>query len=184
MAKQNAPHTVQVYTKEDAYQSLQMINSWIGSIDTKISFALAFVSVLIGFIFSNGTPRIFGKMAKGAASAHVPGVQLISFLMTAALCLSCLGAAFMLIYALSARVQNTSGISSVYFFGDISKNSFEEAKDQMDQLTERELLKDLQAQIWMNSKICSQKVLWFHRGLYCFLAAIILYFLCAGFEFL
>lgn len=39
----NNQQTNQVYTKEDAYQNLEMINTWISSIDTKVSFALALV---------------------------------------------------------------------------------------------------------------------------------------------
>ena len=41
-----------VFKKEDAFQTLSMINTWIGNIDTKISFALALAGVLIGMIFS------------------------------------------------------------------------------------------------------------------------------------
>ena len=39
-----------VFKKEDAFQTLSMINTWIGNIDTKISFALALAGVLIGMI--------------------------------------------------------------------------------------------------------------------------------------
>ena len=38
------------FRKDDAYQTLTLINTWIGNIDTKISFALALAGVLIGVI--------------------------------------------------------------------------------------------------------------------------------------
>lgn len=44
----NQNSTVQGFKKDDAYQILSMINTWIGNIDTKISFALALAGVLIG----------------------------------------------------------------------------------------------------------------------------------------
>ena len=37
----NQNSTGQGFKKDDAYQTLSMINTWIGNIDTKISFALA-----------------------------------------------------------------------------------------------------------------------------------------------
>lgn len=36
------------FKKEDAYETLGIINTWIGNMDTKVSFALALAGVLIG----------------------------------------------------------------------------------------------------------------------------------------
>ena len=44
------------FTKVDAYNTLNLINSWINNVDAKTSFALAFTAVLFGFIFIKGTP--------------------------------------------------------------------------------------------------------------------------------
>ena len=41
------------YTKEDAYKTLEIINSWICNIDTKVSFSLALIGVLITLIFNS-----------------------------------------------------------------------------------------------------------------------------------
>ena len=41
-----------VYTKEDVYRTLEMINNWINNIDTKVSFAMALAGILMGFIFN------------------------------------------------------------------------------------------------------------------------------------
>ena len=40
------------FKKEDAYETLGIINTWIGNMDTKVSFALALAGVLIGVIFA------------------------------------------------------------------------------------------------------------------------------------
>lgn len=47
------------FEKEDAYRSLEMVNTWISNLDTKVSFALALVGVLTGVIFSEGLPNAF-----------------------------------------------------------------------------------------------------------------------------
>lgn len=56
---QPQPQSQQTFKKDDAFQTLTLINTWTGNIDTKISFALALVGVLIGMIFSNGLPNAF-----------------------------------------------------------------------------------------------------------------------------
>ena len=38
------------YTKDDAFKTLQIINTWISNIDTKTSFCLAFCAVMIGIL--------------------------------------------------------------------------------------------------------------------------------------
>ena len=47
------------FDKEDAFETLGIINTWIGNIDTKVSFSLALSGALIGVIFDKGMPRIF-----------------------------------------------------------------------------------------------------------------------------
>ena len=44
------------FKKEDAYETLGIINTWIGNMDTKVSFALALAGVLIGVIFEKACP--------------------------------------------------------------------------------------------------------------------------------
>lgn len=171
------------YKKEDAYQSLQIINSWIGNMDTKISFALAFVSVLIGFIFSNGAPQIVNEISQIEFS-QISAIQILSVLLIIVLYLLGLVTIAIFVFALLARVQNLSDIESVFFFGDIAMNTYQNLKERMDQVTDERLLADLQSQIWINSKICSKKAKWFNIGLYCFFIAMVLYFICAGFQIL
>ena len=51
------------FSKEDAYQALELTNSWTNNADTKISFVLAYIAVLIGFVFYNaGTVHVQGEI--------------------------------------------------------------------------------------------------------------------------
>ena len=52
------------YSREDAYQSLEMVNSWINNVDNKISYALAFIGVLIGFVFIQDTPKTIENISQ------------------------------------------------------------------------------------------------------------------------
>lgn len=66
------------YNREDAYKTLEIINGWIGNMDAKISFALAFVGILVGYIFSNGMPQIFGKIANVNKLSELSGVDIFA----------------------------------------------------------------------------------------------------------
>ncbi len=46
----NQQHEYKAYKKEDAYETLGIINTWIGNMDTKVSFALTLAGVLIGVV--------------------------------------------------------------------------------------------------------------------------------------
>lgn len=52
------------FKKEDAYETLGIINTWIGNMDTKVSFALALAGVLIGVIFEKGMPSAFERITE------------------------------------------------------------------------------------------------------------------------
>lgn len=43
---QQQQNTSSAFEKEDAYRSLEMVNTWINNLDTKVSFALALVGAL------------------------------------------------------------------------------------------------------------------------------------------
>ena len=67
-----------VFKKEDAYQTLSMINTWIGNIDTKISFALALAGVLIGMIFSGGLPNAFQRITQVSKLSELNGGEILA----------------------------------------------------------------------------------------------------------
>ncbi|MGC4019989.1 MAG: DUF5706 domain-containing protein [Muricomes sp.] len=172
------------YTKEDAYQSLQMVNSWISNIDAKISFTMAFVAVLMGFVFSNGIPRVFIEISKLNGVQQISCAQVFFCILVIALYLLCLLSIASLIMALTARVKNTSIDTSVFFFADIAKRTFDDLKNDMDYISEGKLLKDLQGQIYVNSQICTKKAKFFNYGLYYFVSGIFLYFICSSLQVL
>lgn len=59
------------FKKEDAYETLGIINTWIGNMDTKVSFALALAGVLIGVIFEKGMPSAFERITGGIKTGRI-----------------------------------------------------------------------------------------------------------------
>lgn len=93
-----------VYTKEDVYRTLDMINNWINNIDTKVSFALALAGILMGFIFNMTLSDNEGTMV---------------LVLTLLLYIANFGALLYFVLAITARVDNPNNAQSIFFFGSI-----------------------------------------------------------------
>lgn len=170
------------FKKDDAYQSLTLINTWIGNIDTKISFALALAGVLIGVIFSGGFPSAFQRIAEVTNLAELHGSEILAVILVGALyCVSFLSI-ISFIWAIIARVKNSNKSPSLFFFGSIGKMELQSYKDSANRVTEPELIEDLEEQIHTNSKICNQKVKYYNIGMYLLLGTVVLWFVCMVFR--
>jgi hypothetical protein len=171
------------YTKEDAYQTLLMINSWTSNIDTKISFVMAFMAILIGFVFSADEPRVFSERLNTyisiilAVLGKVLDLQELGFVLVFLLYIACAASVISLSFALFSRTKNKSGITSIFFFGDIASRKFDEVKNDMEHISEEKMVLDLQNQIYNNSEICKRKVTYYNIGLICFVVSMMLYFI-------
>ena len=107
------------YSKDDAYQTLGLINSWINNVDTKASFALAFQAVVIGFCFNNGWPSAIDKIVNTLPKDRtfldwICAIAVVLFIVGSTL------SALFLLLTLVAKTKNTTGKKSVMFFGTSS----------------------------------------------------------------
>lgn len=139
-----------VYTKEDVYRTLDMINNWINNIDTKVSFALALAGILMGFIFNMTLSDNEGTMV---------------LVLTLLLYIANFGALLYFVLAITARVDNPNNAQSIFFFGSISTFKLVDYIEKTNNITEQEILEDLKEQVHTNSLICNKKVKHFIRGI-------------------
>ena len=172
----------QGFKKDDAYQTLSMINTWIGNIDTKISFALALVGVLIGMIFSGGLPNAFQRITEVSKLSELNGGEIFAALLVGLLYCASFLSMVSLMWAIIARVKNMNNISSLFFFGSIGDMELQSYRDKASHITEEELINDLEEQIHTNSRICNQKAKWYNNGIKFLLITIILWFICMAFR--
>lgn len=73
------------YTKEDAYKTLEIINSWICNIDTKVSFSLALIGVLSTLIFNSELPSAFKRISEVSKLGELNGGDVIGAILVAIL---------------------------------------------------------------------------------------------------
>ncbi|MCI9630212.1 Pycsar system effector family protein [Thomasclavelia cocleata] len=178
----NQNSTGQGFKKDDAYQTLSMINTWIGNIDTKISFALALAGVLIGMIFSGGLPNAFQRITQVSKLSELNGGEIFAVLLVGLLYCASFLSIVSFMWAIIARVKNLNNASSLFFFGSIGAMELQNYRDKANQITEQDLIDDLEEQIHTNSRICNQKAKWYNNGIKFLLITIILWFICMAFR--
>ena len=159
------------FKKEDAYETLGIINTWIGNMDTKVSFALALAGVLIGVIFEKGMPSAFERITEVSKLAELSGGEIIAAILVALLYLSSFISILCFMLSIIARVKN--------LIGNMTLENYKSAVKDMD---EKEMIDDLEEQIHTNSKICSLKAKWYNKGIKFLLATVILWFVCMIFQ--
>lgn len=180
--KQSNQSTHTYFKKEDAYCTLEMINTWINNIDTKVSFAIAILGVMIGFIFGKGTPKAFINIGKASRLIEVNGGELIGALLVCGLYILSFISIICLIFAILARVKNDSELKSIFFFGTIASMKLIEYCNKLNSMSEEELLKDLAQQIYINSQICTKKIKYYNIGIKFLVVTTILWFICSVFQ--
>ena len=170
------------FKKEDAYETLGIINTWIGNMDIKVSFALALAGVLIGVIFEKGMPSAFERITEVSKLAELSGGEIIAAILVALLYLSSFISILCFMLSIIARVKNLNNASSIFFFGSIGNMTLENYKSAVKDMDEKEMIDDLEEQIHTNSKICSLKAKWYNKGIKFLLATVILWFVCMIFQ--
>ena len=119
--------------REGAEFTLEQVNSWINNVDSKVSNALAFSGVLIGFILIQGTPQAFTELTA------IEDIGFVSFLKAAlvvSLYVVSLVAICFFLSAILCRVTVPSGIKSHLFFGAIQDMTYQEYCKEFKDLTE------------------------------------------------
>ncbi|WP_455030808.1 Pycsar system effector family protein [Oribacterium sp.] len=175
MAGSKEKHEV-MFEKEDAYKSLEITNSWIGNLDTKASFLLAYLSVVMGFVVSHGVPVVFST----TPTAPLGMIYWAKIICAIGLYFSLILSAVFLLGTLTARINGKGNKPSLLFFGEISKQSLNDYKSKILNRTEDELIKDILEQIHTNAEICTKKSKYYNFGVKFVFVATVLYIACMG----
>lgn len=170
------------FKKEDAYETLSIINTWIGNMDTKVSFALALSGVLIGVIFEKGMPNAFERITEISKLAELSGGEIMAAMLVVLLYLSSFISILCFMLSIIARVKNLNNAPSVFFFGSIGNMTFESYKSSIKEMDEKDIVNDLEEQIHTNSKICNLKAKWYNNGIKFLLGTVIIWFVCMMFQ--
>ena len=156
---------------EEAKASLDRINGWINSCDSKAGTVLALTGVLLTIIFTNdGVAEMYNVLQSIIPPANFCTVLYIGFLGISVFTL-CYGIAH-LITTLIARIdaniyqQPEMITDSVLFFGKISdRASYQIFQNDILSIKKEDYLKDLLSQVYINSKIANEKYMNYNNGI-------------------
>ena len=169
-----------IFDKEDAYRTLELTNSWVSNVDTKISFALALVGSLSAFIFKGGLPNAIQNVIDKGKFSSLTGGDVITVIIVVLLYIACLSSILCLLLGMVSRIKANG--DSLFFFGTIGAKKFEEYEKKILYFEEEHILKDLLEQIHTNSKICKKKMWFYNKGIHILISTVVLWFICMVFH--
>lgn len=150
--------------KEEKFKELERIDLWINNADTKISYLLAFLGIVATIIFTSDSvmQRIivcFNNVLKLSKQDIEKILSLLVIILVLNLVFFISKSIYYLLKASVAKIDvSNTNKSSTLFFGSIATNTFEQFKEKVKRQTDEELEDDIIEQIFINSKICSEKM--------------------------
>lgn len=151
--------------KDEKYQNLERVNSWINNVDTKISYMLAFIGIIATIIFTNDniikTIKVYIDNILNFTIKDIKNlISLLLLVLTGVMIIYISKSIYYLLKASVATIKGgiKSQDDSILFFGSIAKNqNFEEFKKKIKNSDEKKIEEDIIMQIYNNSIICNKK---------------------------
>lgn len=118
------------FSKETAFRTLELINSWINNVDTKVSFSLAFSTTILGLIFYNAgsEPKALQEFKIAYAEKSISFFNWSSVAILFLMYVSFLIVLICFFLSLRGKVVNSNKGKSVFFFGTIADYSMNNYK--------------------------------------------------------
>lgn len=167
------------YEKDDLYQILDRITTWIENCDTKTSIVIGCIGVISAILLSidyiTQIKKIIGYMIDNISFWTV----VFLLITTGSVVVGIIGCYYLfrvLVPKVDTELYKEEGLQSdsLMFFSTISKNkSYKNYKAKLEKCNNINWRNDIISQIYLCSKICTQKFEHYKRGLYLTLIAFI-----------
>ncbi len=159
------------YEKDDLYQSLDRTTTWIENCDTKTSVVISGIGIIAAIILSSDYITKIKSIIKYMID-NLSFWTAVFLLITAIALVFCISGCYHLYRVLVPRVDTglykEKGLNSeslIYFLAISKRKSFIDYKSELEKCSENNLINDIISQIYICSKICSQKFDYYTRGL-------------------
>lgn len=156
---------------EEAKASLDRINDWINSCDSKAGTVLALIGVLLTIIFTNdGMAEMYNVLQYIIPPTNFCTYIYIIFLGISVfmLCYGIMRLILTLVARINSNIYQQPGLitNSVLFFGKISnRSSYQVFQNDILSIKKDDYLKDLLSQVYINSKIANEKYVNYNIGI-------------------
>ena len=150
--------------KDEKFKELERTDLWINNSDTKISYLFAVLGIVATIIFTNNSIiEIIKNSIKNLLKLDKQDIEnilsIIVIITFINLLIFIVRSIYFLFKASTAKINiNDINKGSILFFGSIASKTIEEFKEQINNKTEEELEEDIVEQIFINAKICNEKM--------------------------
>jgi len=171
---------------EKGLKKLEFINQWISNCDTKSSFIFAFLGVLLTIIFSStiGEDMISVFSFKKATKIDCESIgNFICLLCVIAFLVGTAITFYYIYFTLKAKIdpqiytQTDLKTDSNIFYGSIASKKYELFKTESDNETDADFISDINSQIFINSKIATEKFNNYNKSLFWSIVTFVLFIL-------
>lgn len=159
---------------ENSKMIKEKIDTWISNCDSKVSFVLTFLGVVVTIIFTSDVgKKMFQTLSFSDEKIHYGNsfLQFLEFVLFILFLVFAVRSFYFSYHTLVARIDpktyNENGLitDSNLFFTSISKKDFQTYKTNLENLTDEKFLQDLNSQIYINSKIAKEKFQNYNKSL-------------------
>ena len=159
---------------EKGLKKLEFVNQWIANCDTKSSFIFAFLGVLLTIIFSSsiGEDMISVFSFKKATKIDCDSIgNFICLLCVIAFLIGVIITFYYIYFTLKAKIdpkvytQADLKTDSNIFYGTIASKEYSLFKKDSNEETDTDFINDINSQIFINSKIATEKFSNYNRSL-------------------
>lgn len=171
----------EIFQRDDAYKTLDTVNFWIDSCDTKASILLAFIGILLTIIFTSPVFEDIGDVFSSIFESNrctLVCLVIISSILCFLGIISLLAVIVPRVIIVPQRKtsKKTSNASSFMFYGTISQIDYSSYKKQMSAMSNLRdpVMRDLLFQIHSASVICTKKITHLKFGVILFFVGFLL----------
>jgi cell division protein FtsW (lipid II flippase) len=169
---------------EKRFKKLELVNHWISNVDTKSSFVLTFYGVILTIVFASelGNKMINTFGYKCATEVNGESIKLFfSLIVVIAFFIVVIITFYNIYQTLKGRAdpklykQKGLQTDSNLFFGTIATKKYADFKEQTKDEKDKDLLNDLNSQVYINSIIANAKFKYYNRSIIWLIISFILF---------
>lgn len=189
MSNDRSNNKENIYTKDDSYLNLDRVNFWINNCDTKASFVLAFLGIFIGVLFTSDyiydNFKMMGSMLLTLKSGDFKSFfAILTVFSLIAFIWFFIKAGKNILDTLTPSIQPVEfegqGLktdSNLHFQKIVSKGFEKHLNEVSNIASEKDLLLDIESQVFINSKIATRKFTAFKSAIndtrYCLISFVV-----------
>ena len=172
---------------EEGSSNLSEVKDWISNVDTKVSIMLALMGIFLGYILVEAEINLIERISMTLNNGGICNLNIWHFIKGGLIIALYVCVAISMLYflkAIRAKINpdefDGSGIKkdSLLFFGSVANMEYKDYMKGICDQKNKDKLKDVYSQVYINSRICNQKFIYYNKGIDYSVVAIVIFVIC------